>query len=446
MSFIGKTGPGFKSLAPVVWLICLLLFSGVEAVAQNGEVPPVEKDADADVQPSESPQQVSAAGGAIPETEEAISLGRQLFNGNCKVCHGINEVVVGPALGAIHERRPVEWIHAFVRNSQKVIQSGDTYAVNLYNQYNKTQMPPFNFDDEEINSILAYIKNETDNPTQSNAPAPGVDGNQQGEGAGAGISSEFLTIIVVALLGVLILILIILVLVVAVLNKYLSQRTDLDEADKEIIQGRLKLADIVKSRAFIAFVIFLFVSILAKTVLDSLFLVGIQQGYQPDQPIAFSHKLHAGQYQINCNYCHTGVYKAKSANIPSVNICMNCHNTIKTESPEIQKLYSAVENNKPIEWVRIHNLPDLAYFNHSQHVNVGGVECQTCHGPIQEMEVVYQHAELTMGWCINCHRETEVNAEDNDYYDKLVKLHNANTREPFRVKDIGGLECSKCHY
>ncbi len=449
MSFIGKTGPDLKSLAPVAWLICLLLFNGMEAFAQDGDgnVPPaVEQDSDAAIEPSDSPQPVAAAGG-IPDSEEAITQGRQLFNGNCKVCHAINEVVVGPALAGIHERRPVEWIHAFVKNSQKVIQSGDTYAVNLFNQYNKTQMPPFNFSDEEINSILAYIKNETDNPVQANSPAEAVDGNQQGgSGGGSGISSDYLAIIVAALLVVLLLVLVVLILVVAVLNKYLGQRADLDPADKEIVQGGVKVSDIVKSRPFIAFVIFLFVSILAKTVLDSLFLVGIQQGYQPEQPIAFSHKLHAGQYQINCNYCHTGVYKAKSANIPSVNICMNCHNTIKTESPEIQKLYSAVENNKPIEWVRIHNLPDLAYFNHSQHVNVGGVECQTCHGQIQEMEVVYQHAELTMGWCINCHRETEINAEGNEYYDKLVKLHNANTGEPFRVKDIGGLECSKCHY
>lgn len=458
MSFIGKKGPWFKSMAPAAWLICLLLFGGTDVFAQEEpapDVPPTNQtnsasDSDTDIQADQAPQPVPAAEGAIPDTEEAITQGRQLFDANCKVCHGINEVVVGPALAGIHERRPLPWIHAFVKNSQKVIQSGDAYAVNLYNQYNKTQMPSFAFSDEQITNIVAYVKSETGSPGQeSGTAAPGA--NQQdvnggdGEGAG-GISSTYLSVIVGALLVVLLLVLVVLLLVVSVLYKYLNQRKDLDEEDKEIVQNRIKPGDIVKSRGFLAFIIFLFVSIAAKTVLDGLFLVGIQQGYQPEQPIAFSHKLHAGTYQINCNYCHTGVYKSKSANIPSVNICMNCHNTIKKESPEIQKLYAAVETGRPIEWVRIHNLPDLAYFNHAQHVNVGGLECQTCHGPVQEMEVVYQHAELTMGWCINCHRETEVKTEDNDYYDKLVKLHNANTREPMKVKDIGGLECSKCHY
>jgi len=182
-----------------------------------------------------------------------------------------------------------------------------------------------------------------------------------------------------------------------------------------------------------------------RAVIDGLFTVGVQQGYAPTQPIAFSHALHAGEYQIDCNYCHTGVRKSKNANIPSANICMNCHSSIQTESPEIKKIYAALENNEPIEWVRVHNIPDLAYFNHAQHVAVGEIECQTCHGPVEEMEVVRQHASLTMGWCINCHRETEING-DNEYYDKLVELHSAVSKEPMTVNDIGGLECSKCHY
>ena len=104
---------------------------------------------------------------------------------------------------------------------------------------------------------------------------------------------------------------------------------------------------------------------------------------------------------------------------------------------EIQKIYDANESGVPIEWVRIHNLPDLAYFNHSQHVKVGGIECQTCHGPIEEMEVVYQYSNLTMGWCINCHRETEVNAKGNEYYTKLVELHDETSKNPLKVQDIG---------
>jgi hypothetical protein len=125
---------------------------------------------------------------------------------------------------------------------------------------------------------------------------------------------------------------------------------------------------------------------------------------------------------------------------------MNCHNAIKPESPEIKKIYAAIEKDQPIEWVRIHNLPDHAYFNHAQHVTVGGLECQNCHGQIQEMEVVQQYSPLTMGWCINCHRETAVNAENNAYYDKMVSLHKTVSKQPMKVKDIGGLECAKCHY
>jgi hypothetical protein len=143
---------------------------------------------------------------------------------------------------------------------------------------------------------------------------------------------------------------------------------------------------------------------------------------------------------------------SKNANIPSANICMNCHSSITKitgateQSVEIQKIYDAIEKDQPIEWVRVHNLPDLAYFNHSQHYNVGGVECETCHGLLEEMEVVHQYANLTMGWCIDCHRTTDVNTKGNAYYDHLVELHNEQSDEPLMVEDIGGLECSKCHY
>ncbi len=408
MSLKGKTGPLLKRLAPVAVFLCMLLTGGLNAYAQEVEEEADQdviatQTADTDIEAEQAPQDVPAQEGEIPESEEAIALGRQLFTGNCTVCHAINEVVVGPALAGVHERRPVPWIKAFVTNSQKVIQSGDAYAVNLFNQYSKTVMPSFNFSDEELTGIIAYLKYETENAAASGgAPAAAVDGQPAGGGQGdsagiGGVSSTYLSIIVGALIVVLLLVLLVLVLVLTVLSKYLGQREDLDEADKEVIKGGPGFGQIVRSRPFIGMIIFLFVAIVAKTVLDGLYTVGVQQGYQPEQPIAFSHKIHAGQYQINCNYCHTGVYKSKNANIPSVNICMNCHNTIKTDSPEIQKLYAAVENDDPIEWVRVHNLPDLAYFNHSQHANVGGLECQTCHGPIEEMQVVYQYSETDHG-------------------------------------------------
>lgn len=430
---------------------CFLLLIGfASAWAQDAD--PTEGDATAEE------SQASADG--IPSSDEVINAGETLFNNNCTVCHAINEVVVGPALRNVHERRELPWLINFIRNSQQVIQSGDDYAVNLYNEYNKTLMPSFDYSDDEITSIVAYIKSESQAPAEGESAEGGgaIAGAEGGAvAASGGLPNQYLTIILIGLLVILVLILLVLVLIISLLTKFLKQREDLDEEDKEILGQRTDIKKLVSSKPFIGLSVFFFLAIALKLVVDGLFSIGIQQGYQPPQPIAFSHALHAGQYEIQCQYCHTGVMKAKSANIPSANICMNCHQQIKTESPEIQKIYAAIDfdpdtqtygnNKKPIEWVRIHNLPDLAYFNHSQHVNVGGLDCQTCHGPIEEMEVVYQHSKLTMGWCINCHRETQVNAGDNEYYDKLVELHESTEPgEPLRVEDIGGLECSKCHY
>ncbi|MFZ9045006.1 MAG: c-type cytochrome [Cyclobacteriaceae bacterium] len=391
----------------------------------------------------------------IPTDEALVAAGEKLYNANCTQCHAINEVVIGPALKDVHERQSKDWLIAWIRNSQKVIQSGDEYANEIYEQYNKTAMPVYPFSDEEITSILAYIKVESDKePVAEVTVAEG--GSVGSQASGPVVSESYITAILIVLVVVLVLILLVLGLIVNVLTKYIKDQKELDEADAEIVNQKVDLLAFVKSDFVIGSVIFIFTAIALKTVIDGVFTIGVQQGYQPTQPIAFSHEIHAGQYEIECQYCHTGVTLGKSANIPSANICMNCHTAIKTESPEIQKIYAAIdynastgeygENTKPIEWVRIHNLPDLAYFNHAQHVKVGGLECQDCHGPIEEMEVVYQHAELTMGWCINCHRETEVNSKGNAYYDKLVKLHKENSTEPMTVEDIGGLECAKCHY
>jgi mono/diheme cytochrome c family protein len=444
--------PAFLRAGAVLMVAGLLWFNSVPAFSQAQPAsasPQQEVEVETSSVPSADavPAAATPAAGGIPDTDEAISAGAALFRGNCQQCHAIDQVVVGPALKNIHTRRPIDWTAAFIRNSQKMIQSGDPYSVNLYNEYNKTQMPSFNFKDEEIMALLAYIKAESDAPTGTgtNQASPGEGQTLQ---PGADVATPgYITAILVVLGVVLILVLVVLVLVLAVLRRYLNQRTDLDDSDREIIDSRISVRSVVSSKPFLFLVIFIFSAVVFKTVIDGLYQIGVQQGYAPTQPIAFSHKLHAGTYQIGCNYCHTGAYKAKSANIPSVNICMNCHNSIKTESPEIQKLYSAVKEDQPVKWVRIHNLPDLAYFNHAQHTSVGGIDCQTCHGPIQEMEVVYQYSKLTMGWCINCHRDTEVKTEGNEYYDKLVQLHNeSDAGGNLRVKDIGGMECSRCHY
>ena len=395
----------------------------------------------------------------ISKDAAVISAGEALFNGNCKSCHRVKQKLVGPALAGVENRAPsIDWIKAWIRNPAKVIASGDAYAVKLYNEYNKAQMTAFtSYTDDQIMSILAYVKAEAEKVDVSVATTTTAG---TGDG-GSSIPSTYMNVIIAGMIIILILLVIILSLIVTALKRYLNQR-DLNEEDKDLVNSPYSIGSIVRSSGFIFLVTFLVATIGFKTVIDGLYSIGVQQNYQPKQPIAFSHKIHAGQYEIDCKYCHTGVLKGKQANIPSPNICMNCHSQIKegtnTGTGEIAKIYAAVGfdpntasytgKTKPIEWVRIHNLPDLAYFNHSQHVNVGGIECQTCHGPIQEMEVVKQYSLLTMGWCIDCHRKTDVNSQGNAYYDKLNELHTAakGKGSKMKVEDIGGLECAKCHY
>ena len=381
--------------------------------------------------------------------QNIVSSGESLFKGNCTVCHAINEVVIGPALRDVHERQSEEWLYAFIKNSQKVIKSGDKYAVDLYNQYNQTLMTSFDFSDDELNAILTYIKSESVKEVQVAVVDNAVEG---GEVSSSSISSDNFYLSLGLNIVLLLVLIFILLRFTNLSKKYVILKDNqnkgklLDDDDKEIVDSGFKIKKFIKSNKVVGIASFVFIAVFVKSCIDGLYTIGIQQNYQPTQPIAFSHKIHAGQYEIDCNYCHTGVNISKSANIPAVNICMNCHGVINTDKPEIQKILTAYEENRPIEWVRVHNLPDLAYFNHSQHVAVGGIECSTCHGPIEEMDVVYQYSELTMGWCINCHRESEINSKGNDYYDKLVELHKSSSKEPLKVEDIGGLECSKCHY
>lgn len=389
---------------------------------------------------------------SIPEDAASITAGQALFNGNCKSCHKIHTESVGPALAGVDTRTPsVAWILGWVHNSSKVVASGDEYGVAIFEKYKKSKMTDFTtLKDDQILTILAYIKSEAaKGPEVAVTATPGTPTTDAG-----GASSEYLNVILVGMVIILILLVVILGFLVSSLKRFLDQR-DLTDDDKEVVHSPITVSTISRSRGFIFIVTFLVAALGFKAVINGLYSVGVQQGYAPKQPIAFSHKLHAGDYEIDCKYCHTGVMVGKSATIPSVNICMNCHRAVKTESPQIQKIWAAADwnaetltfgpNQKPIEWVRIHNLPDLAYFNHAQHVNVGGVACQTCHGPIETMDVVRQYSLLTMGWCVDCHRKTDINTKGNAYYDNLVELHN-KAGKTMKVEDNGGLECAKCHY
>ncbi len=388
-------------------------------------------------------QDKPAAAGADPEK---VAEGAKLFEANCKACHAVHDVVVGPALKGVNKRKPIGWIVNFVHNSQKVIASGDPYAVELYNKFGKAEMKSFpELSEDQIKNIIAYVVEEEGKGPAVKGKGPEDTSSPENPKEEDGYSGIILILIII----VLVLVLVMLVVFLSVLKRYLKDKEEkLTEADQEIVNQKFDVIKVIKSKGFLSIVGIIFVALALRACWNNMLYVGVDEGYAPIQPIPFSHKLHAGQYKIDCNYCHTGVTKGKQANIPSLNICMNCHTYIKSGprfgQDGIAKVVDAYNSNKPVKWVRVHNLPDLAYFNHAQHVQVGGIECKTCHGQIDTMEVVRQHSPLTMGWCINCHRETAVNGKDNAYYDKLMELH--SKKGPLKVAENGGLECSKCHY
>ena len=367
--------------------------------------------------------------------------GEAIFKNNCSSCHKIDEKMTGPALKDIEKRRDRAWIHKWVHNSSAVIASGDDYAVKLFNEYSKTQMTQFpNLKDEEIDGILDYIK--TYKPVVPVAAAS--NGGAAKEDSGD----------VIYFLALLFIIFVVVYLLVGKVNRSLINLVN--EKEEGVLPKPIPL---YRNRRMLGFIGVLVVIFIGWRAADSSVDMGRSQGYTPTQPIKYSHKLHAGAVEdggmaIDCKYCHVGVEKGKQAGIPTVNICMNCHKAVGetvngTGKEEIAKIREAYTTGKPVEWIRIHNLPDHVYFSHAQHVKAGGLECQTCHGEIQKMEVVSQNQPLSMGWCINCHRETKVLFNDNKYYAMYEKLH--QDMKDGKIKGVteammGGLECQKCHY
>ena len=387
--------------------------------------------------------------------------GQAIFSGNCASCHAVNKRLTGPALSGVEGRGP--WsdrkqVHAWVHNPAGYMKA-DPYTAGLYKEY-QVMMTAFpGLSDKDIDAVLDYIKTV---PAAS-AATPGT-----GTSAAPAESSDNTLIF-----GILTLILAIVSFVLLQVNSNLKRLTD----EKDGLGGMEPLP-FWRNKAYIAFIaviLFLFGGYMTVTGAIGL---GRTQNYEPVQPIFYSHKVHAGTNQISCLYCHSNTEQGKQANIPSVNICMNCHMAIneykgpdklvdgdgneKDGTAEIQKLYTSMpalsmvnygmpSKAQPIAWVRIHNLPDHVYFNHSQHVKVGKVQCQTCHGEIQKMNEVYQFADLSMGWCINCHRNSQVQFKDNGFYSIYEKYHEEiknGTLDTSRitVEKIGGTECQKCHY
>jgi len=391
-----------------------------------------------------------------------IEAGGKLFKQNCAACHKVDKKAIGPALGGVTERRDQEWLLRWVRNNQELRESGDADAIAIYEEFNGSAMPAYpQFSDDDILNILAYVESEWAAMQAAPVAAEGGDGAVAAADGGAGAASGPGLDVVYVLGGVVAFLLIITYVLVRIKNMLLSMQ---GREPKSLVDDAIGYANwFSKNKTAIVIVAIIGGVIGVNYLWAGMTSIGVDQNYQPKQPIAFSHELHAGQNEIDCNYCHSSARHSAMSGIPSANVCMNCHMYIQ-EGPEygtteIQKIYDAVGwdpskmaykedyETKPIEWVRIHNLPDLAYFNHSQHVVAGQVECQTCHGPIEEMKEVYQYSPLTMGWCINCHRETEVKMADNAYYDKLHdELKEKYKGEKITVEMIGGLECGKCHY
>jgi mono/diheme cytochrome c family protein len=440
-------------------------------------------------------------------TKEA---GKELFTANCASCHNKNmkDNLTGPALGGLEDRWsafPRKDLYSWIRNSQAQITAGHPRATELWNKWKPTVMSNFpGLTDEQIESMVLYINDQYVNGGKVDPKGPKNEDTKK--------ESEFPWLFVGMAL--------ILGLLAFALMRIIDNLGNVARVHDGQQPVQKTWTDTLNSKGFIAFTVFAVTLLFGYKTVDNSTRMGREQNYQPDQPIKFSHKIHAGVNKIDCQYCHDSARRSKQSSIPGTNTCMNCHAAVKkgtiTGTSEITKIFASIgydpiagkyipdynnwsdkqiedlykkwigqeylaansltsmddngrqtmenqwdgivkalkddSNGKiqgPIEWTRIHNLADHAYFNHSQHVSVGQIECQKCHGPVQEMDVVYQYSTLGMGWCISCHRQTEVKFKDNAYYEQYTRYHKElkdGKREKVTVAEIGGLECQKCHY
>ena len=393
--------------------------------------------------------------------------GKALFIAKCASCHTMgNDGATGPNLQNVLSRwdgdanRVREWI----LNWSKLAKTDPHAAAVAASRPGVMQIFEGQISDAEIAAVIKYTDEWT--PPAPATPAT-TDGAKEGNGG--------------LIFGIISLIMAIIALILMQVNSNLKKLSD----DTEGIL-RPDPVPFYKNKVYIAlFAVVLFI-VGGFYTANALIDFGRQKKYQPEQPIFYSHKVHAGINQINCLYCHGAAMDSKHAIIPSVNVCMNCHKTITSYekgpklfredgsevngTKEIEKLHGYAgfdpknaaawdpSKAKPIAWTKIHSLPDHVYFNHSQHIKAGKVQCQSCHGNITDMDEVYQFSELSMGWCVNCHRNTKVDfykidstgkATGNKFYSIYEKFHNdikSGKMDSVTVKDIGGLECQKCHY
>jgi mono/diheme cytochrome c family protein len=353
----------------------------------------------------------------------------------CTACHTMGQKLIGPDLTGVTEKRSEDWLISFIRNSQAMIEAGDPEAVQIWEEYNRIPMQSFDFTDDQIKGILDFIRNFdpaqpvviATSPEEEMAVAEQVTAMEkldeflfesQRHGPG-NTQPTFIIFLVLIFLSI------------------------IDLAYTRII--RVRFVHII--------VLLVSVFVVVEIVVVEAKALGRQAGYSPDQPVWFSHKVHAGQNKIDCLYCHHTAETSKSAGIPSTQLCMNCHNVVKsgtvTGEVEIAKVLDSWESGKPIEWIRVHNLPDHVWFSHAQHVNVGNRDCQECHGPVEKMDRIVQVHDFSMGWCLDCHRTEEVRFESNSFYKDYIIFHEelkAGKRSRVTVDDIGGANCHTCHH
>ncbi len=410
--------------------------------------------------------------------------GEKVFKANCAACHKIDKKLVGPALQGMTERweenSSIENMYAWIKNSQAYVKSsGDPYAKALLAEYNGSVMTAQAVSDEDITNVIEYVNTWEPPKKQTDEIAVAE--------TGSGSDEQSTTWYWWLIAGILLVVIVAVSSVTRDLNN-----ASLDQEGKPMIGPE---TFVQRSRRWLwknfnVVLFFGFVLLIGSLTLgfNGLQQIGVYENYKPEQPIKYSHKLHAGTLGIECKYCHNSVEKSKSAGIPTVNVCMNCHKAVG-EGPEygtteIQKIYDAAGfdaekvaytgETEPIRWVKVHNLPDHVYFNHSQHVKVGGLDCKQCHGdmtketigrvmPIEELnaldenKIKFTRPTLTMGWCIECHGQKEIDIKSADkgtYYNEIHKrlLTDKETYQKYKedgkvtVAELGGWECAKCHY
>jgi cytochrome c551/c552 len=412
--------------------------------------------------------------------------GEALFKAKCNTCHQPHADGTGPKLFGVRQK----WadggaqegsIYKWVAN-WKAAAAADPYAMSV-SKVKPSDMQTFPDLDgkvEEINAIFDYIDAQPDPATVTGggdgASAEGAAGMEEEEEGGL----SWIWIIIGLMF-------VVVIMAVGGVRRQLNNAGK-DAADEKSYGEEFKTWA-WKNRKYVGLGGLVIVIALIVNLFLAGYSIGVVENYQPSQPIAFPHDIHTGTNGIDCKYCHNSVTKSKSAGLPTVNVCMNCHKQIKGRTPaqaeKITAIYEAAgwDGNQytgktsPIVWNKVHVLPDHVYFNHSQHVVVGGLDCKQCHGdmtkqnetarvvPVSELNQVEGNipltkATLTMGWCIECHGEKEVSegaldTKGSGYYDEIHKRLLNNDKKLYgkyledgkvTVKELGGWECAKCHY